>query len=58
VIDALSGGGHHFVEVTAAVAVFALVANLAVALYQRDRMLSFIERAIEAHRIATPGAPK
>lgn len=54
VMDALSGGGHHFVELTTALAVFALVANLAFALYQRHRLLFLIERALDAHRIQTP----
>jgi hypothetical protein len=56
VMDALTGGTHYFVELTAALAVFSLVANLAFAMYQRHRLLSFIERAVEAHQIESPGA--
>jgi hypothetical protein len=57
VMDALTGGSHDFAAFTAVIAVFALVANLASALYRRNRLLSLIERALEAHRIATPGVP-
>jgi heme exporter protein D len=57
VMDALSGGSHFYVELTTALAVFALVANLAFALYQRHRLLSLIERSLDAHRGMGPGGP-
>ena len=50
VVDALTGGGHDFVIFLSAMAVFALVANLAFALYQRHRLLSLIERTLDARR--------
>jgi heme exporter protein D len=56
VMDAVTGGGHYFVVLTFALAVFSLVANLAFALYQRHRMLSFIERAVEARQVESTGA--
>lgn len=57
VMDVFSGGGHYFVEITSALAVFALVGNLAFALYQRDRLLSLIERSLDAHRVKRPEGP-
>jgi hypothetical protein len=51
VMDALTGGGHDFAVLLSAVAVFALVANLAFALYQRHRLLSLIERTLAAQRV-------
>jgi hypothetical protein len=57
VVDALSGGGHYFVKITSALAVFALVANLTLALYRRHQMLSLIERTLDARRIQNPPPP-
>ncbi len=56
VMDAFTGGGHHMLEITSAIAVFALVGNLAFALYQRGRLLSLIEQTLEAHRPAAQNA--
>jgi hypothetical protein len=56
-MDAITGGSRDFAAFTAAIAVVALVANLAFALYQRNRLLSLIERALEAHRVETLGGP-
>jgi hypothetical protein len=57
VMDAITGGSHDFAAFTAAIAVVVMVANLAFALYQRNRPLSLIERALEAHRVETLGGP-
>jgi hypothetical protein len=51
VLDAFTGGGHDFVVATLSLAVFVPVANLAFALYQRHRLLSLIERSLDAHRL-------
>jgi hypothetical protein len=54
VVDALTGGGHEFVVLLSGMAVFALVANLGFALYQRHRLVSLIERTLDAQRIPAP----
>ena len=55
VVDAVTGGGHDFVIFLSAMAAFALVANITFALYQRHRLLSLIERTLDARR--TRAAP-
>jgi len=46
----VTSGGHNFVILFSAMAAFGLLANLAFGLFQRHRLLSAIERALNAHR--------
>jgi hypothetical protein len=54
VTNVITGGSHYSLALLSAIAVFGLVGNLAFAFFQRHRLLSFIERTLDARRIQMP----